>query len=113
MDGIEILNKVDVLVPHTRAVMFIVFVGIVWALLFIMSAFIDGLVIHMYVCIGVLLITIVCTVAFGRTEPSGRYQYEVTIDDSVSFTKLYEKYEVVEQKGKIWILEDKEEVSNE
>ena len=36
-------------------------------------------------------------------------QYEVTIDDTVSFTELNDKYEVIEQRGKIWILEDKEE----
>ena len=42
-----------------------------------------------------------------QTE-TGRYRYEVTIDDSVSFLDICEKYEIVEQNGRIWTLEDKE-----
>lgn len=41
--------------------------------------------------------------------PTGRYKYEVTVDESVRFTDIYEKYEVVEQRGEIWVLEDKDE----
>ena len=40
--------------------------------------------------------------------PTERTRYEVTIDDSVSMKDVYKKYEVIEQKGEIWILEDKE-----
>lgn len=43
------------------------------------------------------------------TEPTGKYEYEAIIDDTVVFTELYEKYEVVEQRGEIWVLKDKEE----
>lgn len=39
--------------------------------------------------------------------PTGRYKYEVLIDETVSVTELYEKYEIVGQDGKIWIIEDK------
>ena len=42
-------------------------------------------------------------------EPTGRYRYEATIDDSVSITEVYDRYKVVERRGDIWILEDKEE----
>lgn len=41
--------------------------------------------------------------------PTGRYRYEVTIDESVSFNDIYERYEIVEQRGDIWVLEEKEE----
>lgn len=34
-------------------------------------------------------------------------QYECTIDSNVSFVELYEKYNVIEQRGDIWILEEK------
>lgn len=56
--------------------------------------------------LGMVLTIITCTLT--EPVPTGRYQYEVTIDDTVSMTKLYEKYEVVEQRGDIWVLEDKE-----
>lgn len=34
-------------------------------------------------------------------------QYECTIDNKVSFVELYEKYDVIEQRGDIWVLEEK------
>ena len=43
-----------------------------------------------------------------QTE-TGRYRYEATIDDSVSFLDLQERYNVIEQNGRIWVLEDKKE----
>ena len=41
-------------------------------------------------------------------QGSGRYQYECLLDDTVPYTEIYDKYEVVEQRGSIWVLEDKE-----
>ena len=46
---------------------------------------------------------------FGEEIPTGRYKYEVILDKSYSATELYENYDVVEQRGKIWVIEDKEE----
>ena len=40
-------------------------------------------------------------------KPTGRYKYKVTIDKSVSMIEVYEKYNVIEQDGKIWTIEDK------
>lgn len=54
------------------------------------------------------IISFAATVIGSNTEPTGRYRYEVTIDDSVSFLDICEKYENVEQNGRIWTLEDKE-----
>ena len=42
------------------------------------------------------------------TEPTGRYEYQVTIGENVSITEFYEKYEVIDQNGKIWTIRDKE-----
>ena len=41
-------------------------------------------------------------------KPSGRYRYECLIDDTVPYTEIYDKYDVIEQRGSIWVLEDKE-----
>ena len=37
-----------------------------------------------------------------------RNQYECIIDDSVSINEVYENYNVLERRGDIWVLEDKE-----
>lgn len=60
--------------------------------------------------IGAIMCVIVLVV-IGCWEPqveTDRKRYEVTIDESVSLIEIYEKYDVIEQKGKIWILEDKD-----
>lgn len=35
-------------------------------------------------------------------------RYEVTIDESVSLTKFYKHYNVIEQRGEIFVVEEKE-----
>lgn len=41
-------------------------------------------------------------------KPSGRYKYECLIDDDTTYTEICDKYNVVEQRGDIWVLTDKE-----
>lgn len=40
--------------------------------------------------------------------PTGIIQYEVLIDESTNFQEVYDKYEVIERRGDIWVLQDKE-----
>lgn len=44
--------------------------------------------------------------------PTGITQYEVLIDESVNFQEVYDKYEVIERRGDIWVLQDKEVKNN-
>ena len=48
-----------------------------------------------------------------KSKNTGRYKYEATIDENVPFIEVYEKYDVVKQKGNIWVLKDKEVNKNE
>lgn len=57
------------------------------------------------------LLSVLALLVIGTWEPqveTGRNRYEVTIDEDISITEIYSKYDVIEQRGKIWILEDKE-----
>ena len=61
-------------------------------------------------CLSILsLILFVAVVSADPQVPTGRYRYECTIDRSVSIQYIYDNYKVVEQRGELWILEDKEE----
>lgn len=40
--------------------------------------------------------------------PNGKYQYEIIVDDSVTFNELTEKYNIIEQRGEIFVVEEKE-----
>lgn len=44
---------------------------------------------------------------FKYTVKTGEYRYECIIDDSVSYNEVVENYKIVEQRGDIWVLEDK------
>lgn len=43
----------------------------------------------------------------GYFKPHTRY--EVTIDDSVPFVEIYEKYDVIDHHGDIYVLEEKDD----
>lgn len=61
--------------------------------------------------VGVILLVVCVAISLVGTlfnKPSGRYQYECLIDDTVPYTEIYDKYDVVERRGSIWVLEDKE-----
>lgn len=65
------------------------------------------------ICLGiisVLALISVCAIVLisqFRWRANERNQYECIIDDSVSINEVYENYNVIEQRGKIWVLEDK------
>lgn len=45
---------------------------------------------------------------FGPRTETGRYEYMVQFNDDVPFVEVYEKYEVLEQRGNVWTIRDKE-----
>ena len=60
---------------------------------------------------GVLvLICLITSLGFSifTSNHTGRYRYKCTIDKTAPFNEIYEKYNVIEQRGDIWILENKE-----
>ena len=113
MQGIEILNKEPIMIHNEELV------GVVFLLLAI--ALVWGCVttkvkneIFAYISIGIFglcLFGALCvTIAYKSVKiPSGRYQYEAIIQDDVSINEIYKHYNVIEQKGKKWVLEDKDE----
>lgn len=66
-------------------------------------------------CLGILCTFLFCLcmacllVGNCKQKPTGRYQYECLIDDETSCAEIYDKYDVVDRRGEIWVLEDKNE----
>ena len=58
--------------------------------------------------VGIGIVIIICICIKQPEEQTDRYRYEVTVGPYVRFTDIYEKYDVVERRGEIWVLEDKE-----
>lgn len=40
--------------------------------------------------------------------PSGKVQYEILINNDVTFSEVIEKYDIVEQRGEIFVVEERE-----
>ena len=61
-----------------------------------------GIIALIVLIVSCLLLTI------GPRTETGRYEYMVQFNDDVSFVEVYEKYEVLEQRGNVWTIQDKE-----
>ena len=55
---------------------------------------------------------LLCAIVFGGfgvgKYETGEYEYKVTIDDSVSMNEFLDKYEILDQEGKIYTVREKE-----
>lgn len=104
IDGITVLNQ-------TKICEFNIGLFIFLSLFFIIIGILAS--IHfknelVLLAIGALGIVFVAVPTASIFTIEGYTQYECLIDDSVSFAEVYDKYIVVEQRGDIWVLEDKE-----
>lgn len=112
LEGIEILDKTEILYTSEVAVLFCVLsmvAIIVTAVAFVASlnvGHIKAAIICAVVCV-LSIITIIVSSSF-IDKPTGTYEYKVTIDDSVSMNEFQEKYEIIRTEGKIYTIKEKE-----
>ena len=112
IEGIEVLNKTEIMTISDAGsiwTLILIIGGVIFALL---SAFLtsynEAFIIGVIFGIVAFFSGFVVCITTSETKPTGRYQYEVTIDKSVTFEDVLKNYDIIEQKGKLWILEDKE-----
>ena len=111
MDGVRVLSQEAICSAGLKPVDAALFIIVAINILFIVSA-IENNDFIIFVC-GVLV-----SIVFGMlmwfvidviTEtPTGRYEYKVLIDDSVSMTEFYERYDLISVDGQIYTIRDKE-----
>ena len=83
--------------------------------LFVMALFFVSNNTKVFNCLTILCTFLFFCVLVGlivgncKKKPTGRYQYECLIDDETPCADIYDKYDVVDRRGEIWVLEDKEE----
>lgn len=112
MLGINVLNATQIMGDPLWAVFLIIFsilsLYILIYLLFV-SLQTEKLMPAIIGCILFVigLISLKIGTQYLGSVPTGKYKYEVTIDKDVSFTELNSKYNIIEQRGDIYVLEDK------
>ena len=114
MEGITILNQTEVMEPTPLAVKVIVILTII-SLISCIAFFIAYITMVSNVCPVILafisissLISVLVISILSPKHLTG-YEYEATIDENVSMKEVYERYEIVEQRGDIWVLRDKKD----
>lgn len=112
----EILSQTDVMVePHW---LLWVFIGSIIFLGLSVIIGVENLCGQMNdaVCIVTLTMFIVGVVGLGfsiharenKLVDSGRDRCEVLLKEKIDMEEFYSKYEIIEQRDKIWVIEDKE-----
>lgn len=118
IEGVTILNKIT----EYKEVSGIAYILVIFAVCSGVFAIIIGVVdmsdgfyypisiIKLISGIVFLILGIIGLICIGKItkQPTGEYQYKVTIDDTVVMSEFYEKYEVIEVEGKIYTIEEKE-----
>ena len=114
MEGITILNQTEIMEPTPLAVTVIVILMIIAAISCV-AFFIAEYIMASITCPVILgfisissLVTVLVISILSPKHLTG-YKYEVTMDENVSMKEVYERYEIVEQRGDIWVLRDKED----
>ena len=66
--------------------------------------------IKLIVGIVLFILGIIGLICIRKTteQPTGKYQYQVAIDDTVVMSEFYDKYEVIEVEGKIYTIREKD-----
>ena len=110
LDGVTILNQEVVMdVPMWSIILFVG--GLLLALFSVVIASNTKSELCEKIFGGLAILGLTCFVIIFIIQPeveTDRYRYEVTVGPYVRFTDIYEKYNVVERRGEIWVLEDKE-----
>lgn len=114
MPGVEILNTTihyKEVLPIWAIIAIIVIIAIPMLIAVIGQIF--G--VELMTCLGISFLIVgmsfAALIATTSPKPTNKIDYvehEVLVDDSVSFTEFTEKYEIVGQKGKIYVVREKE-----
>ena len=114
MPGVEILNTTI----HYKEVLPTWVIIVIIAIIVIPAvAMLIGSIVHsdllftigsISLILGFVLALIIGTKIRQTTNQIDYIEHEVLIDDSVSLTEFNEKYEIVSQKGKIYVIREKE-----
>ena len=107
LEGIEVLSKSEIMttpswwwIPAVCILIFCIVTGVALSIRYQ----IDFL---SFLFIGGIIVTGIYCLIVSQTVSTGEYSYKVTIDDSVSMTEFTERYEILDQDGKIYKIKEK------
>lgn len=107
INGINVLNKIALTGLPTWADVSLVALMVLGIIVAIISLIKDWPLVVSKCSILVTVVALVAWLGLLHTVKTGQYRYECTIDDAVPYNEIVDNYNVIEQRGDIWVLEDK------
>lgn len=109
--GVEILNSTEIIGVNNKTesviCLLFLFIGICIFIYGLYNLFYKSkLKYSVYTIIGIIFI---CLLGMFLCKSTGKYEYQITIDDSVSFNEFMNKYEIIDKQGKIYTVRLREE----
>lgn len=106
IEGITILNKIAITGLPSWIMVSAIIIFTIGLLVFTVSIIADWPTWTVIISLVGLLVLVICSI-LDATIKTGEYRYECIIDDSVPYNEVIENYNIIEQRGNIWVLEDK------
>lgn len=111
IDGITILHQEEIMSLTGWAIWIIIISFILMIISLILGLLLANshykISLFCLCCFVISFLTLSAMLIFEPEEPTGKYEYKVTINETVSITEFYEKYEIIDQEGAIWIIREK------
>ena len=114
MTGVEILN--EYVVNATQEWVFVVcglgIIGVIICAMIVknsISEIVECICLTIAIILGITSVALVITNTYTDCfKEYSHTEYKVTIDDSVSMNEFLDKYEILDQEGKIYTVKEKE-----
>lgn len=114
MEGIEVLNQTEIMDNSLTLLITAIILGVLFFICVvgvtmsaIKSKFITFIIFSIFLLCSWIGFIVTANASNKKIIPTGKYEYEVTIDKSVPMTEFYEKYEIIEQRGEIFVIKEK------
>lgn len=112
MEGITVLSENEIMNMPTWTLVITIIGFIIFAISFMIFAICSNKIIQTIFAIN----SICCFIfyIFGLfcmtfiENPTGKYEYKVTISDEINLVEFNEKYEIINQEGLIYTIKEKE-----
>ena len=117
MEGVEILSEKVFYICEYQSWIFWLVVGICAAIGFVLGGtfrsggfdFGDAFIMLIpFIILGVILGCLALLVTGKPTEEINYIEQKVTVSDEVSMNEFYEKYDIIEQEGKIYTVRERD-----
>lgn len=105
IDGINLLNSIPLTGPNALMVG-IAITAFILSIVGIIYTIVEDLAAGFFVCIIMFFVSLFA-IPIAADQPNGKYKYEVSFSDNVNLKELNKKYEILGQRGEIYIIQER------